>query len=113
MVNRGIIILRYKQPFIDWINASDPYDAGVEVTLETANMDKNVYLISDADADNYQRWVSRNYQELFEEELSGWYNDETLWPKNRTKRLFNQWIEVECHSVLIDTVGGPIFDDGV
>ena len=24
MLNRAAVILRYKQPFVDWINAADP-----------------------------------------------------------------------------------------
>lgn len=37
--------------------------------------------------------------------------DESLWPKKRNLSLFYEWFEMECHSVLIDTVGTPIEDD--
>ena len=51
--------------------------------------------------------------EFFENELEGWYTDETLWPKNRDYKTFMEWIEVECHSVVLDTVGGEIYDDEI
>ncbi|MBI4842720.1 MAG: hypothetical protein HY809_00125 [Nitrospirae bacterium] len=113
MVNRAAIILRYKEPFIRWINESDPDNPSPDITMESANEERTVYLISDTDAETYEKWIKSNYESLFEDELYAWYIDETLWPKNRTKKMFDEWFEVECHSVLIDTVGGDIFDDEI
>ena len=56
---------------------------------------------------------STNYEALFEAELEGWYTDETLWPQKRTLKLFHQWFEVECHTVIEDTVGTPIVDEDI
>lgn len=96
---------------MEWINDADPYKDNPGITLESANEDRTVYLISDDDAEEYETWIGLNYEAIFEDELDGWYTDETLWPENRTKQLFDEWIEVECHSVLIDTVEGDIYDD--
>ena len=52
-----------------------------------------------------------NYEALFENELEGWYTDESLWPKKRDLKLFREWFNVECHTVIEDTVGLPIEDD--
>jgi hypothetical protein len=73
-------------------------------------------LISDVDADTpttLDQWLKRNYAELLENELEGWYVDDTLWPKNRDFAMFKAWFQVECHTVLIDTVGGEIVDDEI
>jgi hypothetical protein len=116
MVNRAALFLRYKPPAVVWINDADPYDRDPGSTVESVNEERTVYLISgeDADtADTLSRWVKENYLALFENELEGWYVDETLWPKNRDFETFNEWFSVECHTVLIDTVGGEIFDDGI
>ena len=51
MRNRGALILKSKQPAVDWINNADPYNS-LELTIESANDDLNVYLIADEDADN-------------------------------------------------------------
>jgi len=66
-----------------------------------------------SDGEMGENWIALNYKQLFENEFEDWYTDETLWPQKRTRKLFNEWFEVECHSVLIDTVGGNIFDDEV
>ena len=113
MINRAAIILKCKKPFIRWLNESDPYDDNPGITLEMANEDRTVYLIQEDDAENLEEWVSLNFMNLFENELESWYTDESLWPTDRDKRLFDEWFEVECHSVLVDTVGGDITDDEI
>jgi len=99
MVNRGAIILRYKVPFIQWINEADPSKDSSEVT--------------DADAENVEGWIRDNHVALFENELEDWYTDEALWTKKRDYKTFMEWFEVECHSVVMDTVGGEIYDDEI
>ena len=116
MLNRAALILRYKAPAVQWINDADPSDDDPGTTIESANEERTVYLIPDKDAETdetLKRWVTRNYKDLFEAELEGWYTDPALWPKNRSLKVFEEWFEVECHTVLIDTGGGPIYDDDV
>jgi len=111
MVNRGALILRYKAPFIKWIEEADPAEQKMEITIDQVNNERTVYLISDEDAENVEGWISENHETLFENELEGWYGDESLWPQKRNYKTFNEWFEVECHSMVIDTVGEEIIDD--
>ena len=113
MVNRAAVLLRYKDPIVKWINEADPYEDSSEVSLAIANEDRTVYLVSDGEAENIDRWIRANYSVLFESELEGWYTDERLWPKKRDLKTFKEWFEVECHSLVLDTVGGQIFDDEI
>lgn len=114
MINRAAIILKYKEPAILWINEVDPYDDVPSISLDEANEDRPVYLISDEDADTpetVERWINLNHKTIFENELEGWYTDPSLWPKDLTLKIFKEWFEVECHTILIDTVGEPICDE--
>ena len=116
MVNRAALLLKYKMPAIKWINDADPYNDDPGITMESVNEERTVYLISDYDADGpsaVEKWVKKNWKNLFEVELEGWYTDPELWPKALTLKLFRQWFTVECHTVIHDTVGGEIFDDGI
>ena len=113
MINRAAVILKYKAPFIQWVNDADPYKDNPGITLESENKDCTVYLILEDDAENLEEWISLNFKQLFESEIEDWYTDESLWPKNRTRNLFDEWFDVECHSVLIDTVDGKIIDDEI
>jgi hypothetical protein len=114
MINRAAVILKYKEPGVQWINDADPYHDDPQISLEGVNHDRTVYLISDRDADDDKalaRWIKANYEVLFEAELEGWYTDESLWPQQRTFKLFQKWFEVECHTMIEDTAGTPIEDD--
>jgi hypothetical protein len=114
MVNRAALLLRYKEPAVRWINETDPNPGDRTISLESANEERTVYLISDRVAesgDSVERWVRKNFVALFENELAGWYTDSDLWPSRRTFKLFNEWFAVECHTVLVDLVGGDIYDD--
>ncbi len=113
MVNRSAIILKYKEPFIEWVNNSDPFNDDPRIAMHDANSDCTVYLIREEDAENLDEWVSLNYKQLFESELEDWYTDESLWPKKRNRLLFNEWFSVECHSMILDTVGNQIVDDEI
>lgn len=114
MVNRAAIILKYTQKAVNWINDADPVEENPGITIEKANDDRMIYLISEENADDpkeTERWLKANYETLFEVELDSWYVDKTLWPKNRTYKLFKEWFQIECHTMIEDTVGTPIIDD--
>jgi len=114
VVNRGALILRYKEPAVRWINDADPSPSSDPVDLALVNEERTVYLINDSagnDSDSLNRWLKRNYAHLFEIELEGWYTDPDLWPKQRSYELFRQWFEPELHTVLIDLGDTAIFDD--
>jgi hypothetical protein len=116
VVNRAALILKYKAPAVQWVNEADPSRDGLQVSVEDVNDERTVYLIGEEDADGDEaidRWLRANYEKLFEAELEDWYTDPSLWPQERTWKLFRDWFDVECHTVLIDTVGDAIYDDDI
>ena len=115
MINRAAVILKYREPAVRWINEADPSNDDAGVVIESANEEATVYLISDEDADDpaaVNRWIERNFEELFGSELNSWCTDPELWPQDRTIQLFRSWFDIECHTTIVDTVGGEIYDDG-
>ena len=116
MLNRAAIILKYKEPAVRWINEADPHPDDLGISVESVNKDRTVYLIADGAAETPQDvrlWIELNFDVLFEQELIGWYTDDSLWPKKRDLKLFDAWFEVECHSILIDTCQEPIVDEKI
>jgi len=114
MINRAAVILRYKEPAVAWINEVDPHSDEPGITIDFVNDERTVYLIRDIDADtpeDLEEWIELNYDVLFESELDGWYTDEDLWPKYRSIKLFRKWFDIECHTVIVDTVESPIEKD--
>jgi hypothetical protein len=47
-------------------------------------------------------YVNNDWEGIFERELSSWNNDETLWPKNRTRKIFWQWFDIEFCPIVFD-----------
>jgi hypothetical protein len=97
MINRAALLLRYKEPAVQWINEADPNPDSRTLSLEEVNENRLVYLIKDEDADSpshAEKWVRKNFVVLFEDELSGWYTDSSLWPSPLTHHLFQRWFEV-------------------
>ena len=111
MINRAAVILKYKDPFVKWLNKTDPDDEAPGITLAEANDDCTVYLIREEDGENLDEWIALNYKSLLENEMGDWYQDESLWPVKRTEKMFHEWFEVVCHTAIYDTVGAPIVED--
>ena len=110
MLNRAALILRYKQPFVDWINAADPSPTSHALALAEVNQEHTVYLVEVEDEDELAQWLAGNHQELFEQELNGWYTDPSLWPRDRSLEMLKQWCSFELHTVVVDTGSSPLED---
>lgn len=111
LINRTAVILKATQEAVDWINDSDPYTSKHgPITLEQAREDNLIYLVSEEVETNEHAkiWALGNAEVLLEEFMHGWYQDESLWPKQYGIELFERWFEVECHSMIVDTLDEPI-----
>jgi hypothetical protein len=116
VVNRAVLLRKYKMPTIKWINDADTYNSDSGISLEVVNEERTVSLITDDDTDGpdaVDRRVKKNWRNLFEIELEGRYKKPDLWPNALTLKLFRQWFTVEHHTVMHDTVGGKIFYDSL
>ena len=56
-------------------------------------------------------WPARHDEDLFEEELQGWYPDPPLWPRDRSLQTLREWCSFELHTVVVDTGASPLEDD--
>lgn len=107
MLNRGVVIVRPKQAYLDWAAGLD--DSGV---VPDPNDEQTVYLIPSYKNDE-QAWeiLEEVYPTIFENELSGWHTDESAWPPKRGFAMFREWFRVELHSVVEDLCDYEIFDE--
>ena len=109
MLNRGVIIVRPAQPFLDWASKLD--DSGL--VPGTAG-ERTVYLVPDfEDDDEAAQILELVFAEIFERELDGWHTDDTSWPKRRTLATFKQWFTIEMHSMVEDLCSDELVDDDV
>jgi hypothetical protein len=107
MLNRGVVIVRPNQPYLDWAAGLD--DSGI---VPDPNDEQTVYLIPSYDDDD-EAWeiLKEVYPEIFENELFCWHMDEREWPKDRDFAMFKQWFTIELHSVVEDLCDYEIADE--
>lgn len=71
--------------------------------------DCDTYLLPDYEEyKKIENWLKRNFDKLFTEQLNGWYLDETLWPENRTFKMFKEWFEYTICTIVWDLGTDPI-----
>jgi hypothetical protein len=107
MLNRGVVIVKPKQPYIDWAGGLD--DSGLVPDIEG---EKTIYLIPSFETDD-DAWdvLEEIYEEIFENELYSWHTDPSAWPKDRSFKMFQEWFSIEFHSVVEDLCGYELVDD--
>jgi hypothetical protein len=107
MLNRGVVIVRPKQPYLDWAAGLDDSEL-----VPDPNAEQTVYLIPSY-GDDEEAWeiLERVHPTIFENELYGWHTDEAAWPKDRDVAMFKAWFEIELHSVVEDLCDYEIVDE--
>ncbi len=107
MLNRSVITIKAKQPFLDWLRTlPDPKD---KITLEEIDFDNTAYLLPEYEMNGQREEILAHYFDMvFEDQLKDWSRDSTDWPKKRDFSTFKKWFEVEFHSLVIDLVDLPL-----
>jgi hypothetical protein len=116
VANRVVAIVLPSTPFVEWINAADPFPANAGITLDDARDEPSAFLVPTDSSDDPdqpgKRWIQRNWKAIFEHLLGDWYTDPDLWPRNRTIRMFREWCEVRIHPTVLDCAVTPLeYDD--
>ena len=106
-LNRSAIVVKPKQPFLDWLHAADP--TSLELTLFNLVREPAIYLIQECDTNEDVAEVLRELcEEIFEEQLAGWYTDTATWPRDRSFDAFCRWFDYQHHSMLVDLCDEPL-----
>ena len=109
-LNRSAIVVRRKQPFLDWLHAVDP--GSHRITLLDVGREPTIYLIPECDTDEELVHVLRELCEgIFKEQLAAWYRVSASWPRDRSYEVFCQWCDYRHHSMLVDLCDEPLIHD--
>ncbi len=100
-VNRSVILVKPKLPYIEWANSLD--DDGPKLDIEKPYDEYTIYLVDEigykGDIENV---IKKQYAKIFEYELFSWHTSEEDWPQKRNLLTFRKWFSVEAHSDVID-----------
>ena len=99
MLNRDAIIVKAKQPLFDWLNNVEPG----ERVLTVNDASPHVYLIDEVDdISDLEKWLKKNFQQIFLLEISSWHLLEDDYPKEITFKSFKTWFDYELDVGLTD-----------
>lgn len=103
-INRTVVFVSPKQPFIDWANSmDDDPELLAEETFATA------YLIPDRYGEvNYEQYIKENSRRIFEIELASWVADEESWPPDRSYDAFQKWFDIRVADSVFDLCQIPL-----
>jgi hypothetical protein len=101
-INRVAIILKPKQPFIDWYSNLYPDDV-----FEEEMSEPNIYL-SDNNIYEIEKWLKKKFDKFFMLELEEWHDNKKEWPQKRNYKMFKLWFRVEIAEMIYDLEKKPI-----
>jgi hypothetical protein len=115
-INRGAVIIKYKQPYVDWARAVGPNPMPSYSLADANEHDGEMFLVPTYESlldpvDGHEdavKWVEKRWKVFFEHFLEEWMLDDELWPKKRTLKMFREWFEVDYRSVVWDMGHDPI-----
>ncbi len=100
-IDRVSLFVKAKQPFLEWRN---------EVYVNEfvyRDYEPTVYLISDDNSD-IEKWLKKNYNEIFMRELDSWNENEKTWPQKRSFKMFKQWFSIDFGTMVYDLEEEPV-----
>lgn len=110
-INRDALIIWPKQALLDWVNSIYPDDP---ISLDSLGKhdEANVYLIPEMDStEESLQYLKDNFEPFLEENLFGWCEDDTLWPKNRNWQLFEEYLDYSIQTMIMDICNDKLEKD--
>lgn len=105
VVNRGLLLVVPKQPYLDWANGLEHH--GPEFHLEEGM--PAAYLIPQfGTLEEVDEFIEAAYESIFVEELAAWTGDRDVWPEPRGLERFYEWFSVEYTDLVADLGAEPI-----
>lgn len=99
-VNRVAIVVAPREPYLAWAQSLEG-----DLTIDELPRDDwaTVYLV-DVHGDRVDRTaiLRRHWQAIFDEQLFSWSQDQRVWPKKRTFRMFLEWFDVRVVEMVFD-----------
>ncbi len=98
-INRKVLILKAKEPLLEWYNANKSLPAPF------GKDDVQIYLIPDfLDRETAENWLKENYFDFFETALEDWHEDDNLWPDDMSWDMFQRFFDLSFQNSIADTV---------
>lgn len=110
-INRAIVIIKKKQPFLDWLKQLP--DPEMNMTLAEINSSEPCcYLIPVSESNEVQLKHLKTYsKDIFEDQMGGYWTDEDDWENDLSWANFKKWFDFEISTLPFDCVDEDIQRD--
>jgi hypothetical protein len=114
-IYRTPLLVKRKQPFVEWLRSLDDADTFDEAKAATLMGETDVFLVHVPEQEpTLEELIAEYWQDVFEEQLWAWMTDELTWPPDRTREMFDAWFDVHLGIEVVDLVPDePLTDDDV
>ncbi len=106
-IERVAVMVKYKQPFLDWIAKT-----GDGETFNADDIGGQIYLLPFHDDIVAEDVLHTHWQTIMENELDSWCSDDSTWPKPLSTKLFKSWLHTEVVDMVFDVDAGMSDEDG-
>ena len=106
-LNRSAVVVKPKQPFLDWLHTADPTSR--DLSLRDLTQEPTIYLLPECDTPaELDEALRERCEEIFIEQLAAWFNDEETWPQDLSFEAFRHCFDCQHHSMLVDLCHDPL-----
>ena len=107
-INRSAVILLPTEACLEWVKSCPDYVS--DLPLGEMQREPTVYLIPEA-KDAPDDYIRRHYKPMFEGELTSWYTDPSMWPKDLSFETFKKFFTILVTTMVYDLGKGQIEKD--
>ena len=100
-INRSALVVKPAQLFLDWLHRVD--QTSVHLTLDDLRLEPTIYLLPEwNNEEEALQLLAEVSNEIFEDQLNGWYRLPSVWPATRDLKTFLLWFDCSFHSMVVD-----------
>jgi hypothetical protein len=104
LVNRSALLVQPTPAFWSFLQQHD-----ATFTIPQMPSEATVYLIPEFfSPKELDKWLKKNFDKIFVNELEEWTYDNDAWPAKRTYKLFKEYFTVAGHEMVMDLEAGPV-----
>ena len=108
-LNRSAIVVTPKRPFLEWLHSVDPTSS--HLTLHDLAQEPTIYLVSECESEeDFDDCLRELFPRIFEDQLEGWWTDQSVWPPDRTLDTFQAWFDCQLHLLVLDLSEAPLME---
>jgi hypothetical protein len=107
-INRNLIFIVPTEACLAWARKVHPHTPAAIRNQPAYEFGKAFLILQYEDYEKVMASIQKDWENWFNTMLKEWASDESLWPRNRSWELFNEYFEVVWQPWVEDTMPIPV-----